>query len=56
MYLFFKYFTFDTKILCVWALAMYKKTSPFGFRANSDIAPCPIFGYEIRYLFLTKKL
>ena len=28
MYLFFKYFTFDTKILCVCASAMYKKTSP----------------------------
>ena len=79
MYLFFKYFTFDKKILCVCALAMYKKsllldleqtqilllcvcalaiykkTLPFRFRVNSDIAPCPISGYEIRYLFLTKK-
>ena len=41
--------TQDTSFVCVCALAMYKKTSPFRFRVNSDIAPCPIFGYEIRY-------
>ena len=53
MYLFFKYFTFDP-ILCVCALAMYEKISPFRFRVNSDIAPYSIFENEIRYWFLTK--
>ena len=54
MYLFFKCFTFDTKIMCV-CFGNVQENSTFRFRVNLEIAPRPIFGCEIRYLFLTKK-
>ena len=44
MYLFFKYFTFDTKILCV-CFGNVQENITFRLRANSDITfVCLCFG------------